>query len=146
MQEEAEEQEASQGHDGADDETETQEVAAPNEPLDNEKALVMDQVTADSIMQAFGDSLAESQQRRHRGETAAPAALLKGRLRHYNRHGDKWLIVVDDAEIRERVPLDKKRRKRERPSLWDISQESSPNQAPPSTKCTLQLLAYNDIE
>jgi hypothetical protein len=164
------------------DETETEsnqnnasEVAQP--PL-----IRVDQRMVTSILQVFGKSVAHSQQERYsqqqqqqqqrQGTTTAtasvepPAALLKGRLKHYNRRNTKWRIVLRDVDFQQRRPLDKNRRKRERPSLWQVGREQQqqedgnsntgkststplPTQATTNSttsKCTLEILAYNDLE
>jgi hypothetical protein len=103
----------------------------------------------DRIMRSFGEAVAASQQR-----TTGPAALLRGRLEHYNRCNNKWRLVVEGAEIRERLPLDRNRRKRrhDRPSLWQVAEENrakrSRTSLPVSSnnpKFDLEILAYNDI-
>eukprot|EP00559_Dactyliosolen_fragilissimus_P001005 CAMPEP_0184857694 /NCGR_PEP_ID=MMETSP0580-20130426/2846_1 /TAXON_ID=1118495 /ORGANISM="Dactyliosolen fragilissimus" /LENGTH=203 /DNA_ID=CAMNT_0027353435 /DNA_START=118 /DNA_END=726 /DNA_ORIENTATION=- len=53
-----------------------------------------------------------------------PAALIRGRLEHFNRIGGQWRIVVSDAEIRPRVSTErKKKRGVSKLSLWDASEE-----------------------
>jgi hypothetical protein len=158
----------------------------------------VDQSMVTGILQAFGTSVAHSQQERyaqqqqqqvrHQGTAAAaattvepPAALLKGRWKHYNRRNTKWRIVLQDADFQRRRPLDKNRRKRERPSLWQVGREQQQQEQqedsitdnanandntgertstpPPQTtptpttnnssttsNCTLEILAYNDLE
>ncbi len=56
-----------------------------------------------------------------------PAALLRGKLKYYNRVNGQWRIVVSNAVLRPRVNIDyrKKNRKRNRTSLWDQSKEHS---------------------
>jgi hypothetical protein len=85
----------------------------------------------------------------------APAAMLRGRMDHYNRYGTKWRIVVDDVEIRPRRPIDAqqlRKMKRDRTmSLWSIV---SPPHPPNTTEENmvpikiprLEILVYNDIE
>jgi hypothetical protein len=111
--------------------------------------LPLDDSMVEQIMKSFGEAIAESQRTRADGDsrTGGPAALLRGRLDHFNRLNTKWRLIVHDAEIRPRAPLDKNRRKRERPSLWQISEEKYPTRqgAPPPAKCTLEILAYNDL-
>jgi hypothetical protein len=106
----------------------------------------------------------------------APAAMLRGRINHYNRFGTKWRIVVDDVEIRPRRPVNAqqlRQMKRDRNmSLWSIMSSSSSSVAEaaaaaavssshlPNANYTteegeeagsikiprLELLLYNDIE
>ena len=35
-----------------------------------------------------------------------PAALIKGRMKFYNRFGGQWRILVENAEIRPRIDVD----------------------------------------
>ena len=107
-------------------------------------------IDIDRIMQAFGEAVAQSQQEQFQLEAAdntitpdvplAPAALLRGRVHHYNRLGTKWRFLVEDVEIHPRKPLDKHRRKRERHSLWIDAQE------PVMRIPRLELLLYDDME
>jgi hypothetical protein len=129
-------------------------------------ALQLSQQAVDRIMLSFGEAITQSQREQRTlqankqnppednyssTETAAnqesrqaPAALLRGRIDHYNRHGSKWRFLVNDVEIVPRSALDRNRRKRERPSLWDPSQQQ---QLEPSIKIKrLEILAYDDIE
>lgn len=139
-------------------------------PLTQTPLVKMDQLMVTRILQAFGTSVAHSQQKRysqqqqqqHRGTTATstatvepPAALLKGRLQHYNRRNSKWRILLRDADFQRRKPLEKNRRKRERSSLWREREQDggeSTSTRTPTTKnsttlnCTLEILAYNDLE
>jgi hypothetical protein len=96
------------------------------------------------IMKSLGRAMAKC----HSGSSFvknAPAAILRGRVDHYNRRNTKWRIFVRDAQIQRREPLERNRRMRERPSLWDVSKDNeSTNESP--TKLDLELLAYDDIE
>jgi hypothetical protein len=123
--------------------------------LQNEDAEEVEQdcfMTTDKverIMKSFGQAVAQSQTREmlpSDGSTQqAPAALLRGRVDHFNRRINKWRIVVENAEFRRHVPLDRNRRKREMHSLWNVSEEKLPLPAtPPSKRCKLEILAYND--
>jgi hypothetical protein len=104
----------------------------------------------------------------------APAAMLRGRINHYNRFGTKWRIVVHDVDIRPRRPVNAqqlRQMKRDRNmSLWSIMSSSSSSSVAeaaavssshlPNANYTteegeeagsikiprLQLLLYNDIE
>jgi hypothetical protein len=150
--------------------------------------LTLDQSMANRILQSFGEAVAHSQRDRyslatstaeqeheHQHKHQPPAALLKGRLVHYNRRNTKWRVVLRDADFQRRSPLDKNRRKRERPSLWHASREqqlddfvngnangngnddihtgmatatatSTSTATPTRTNCTIEILAYNDLE
>jgi hypothetical protein len=114
------------------------------------------QFDIDRIMQSFGEAVAQCQQDQYTFEVnaqrnddnnndveMAPAALLRGRVNYYNRLESKWRFVVDDVEILPRQPLDKNRRKRERPSLWTLPQRKD---EPPVKIQRLEILIYNDIE
>jgi hypothetical protein len=114
-------------------------------------------IDVDRVMQAFGEAVAQGQQEQYQLEAAtrtaasadamprlAPAALLRGRVLHYNRFGSKWRLVVEDVEIHARKPLDPHRRKRERPSLWSRIPED--DAAPVWQLPRLEILLYNDIE
>jgi hypothetical protein len=72
----------------------------------------------------------------------APAALVRGRLDHYNRNNGKWRIVMDKVTFRSRrmnLERDGGRRKRsEKPSLWHVSREQF---QPPTTSVSQPPLA-----
>jgi hypothetical protein len=72
----------------------------------------------------------------------APAALLRGRVDYYNKMNDKWRIVVQDAQLRPRLPLSKKNATRlQKKSLWVTSISK---QETTMLNGSLQILAYND--
>lgn len=114
--------------------------------------LGLEQPALQQILTAFGNAIAKTHQEQHEvewnprqrydGITAAPAALMRGRVDHFNRRGSKWRLVVHDAELVERKSLDRNRRKRERLSLWNAIGKGSEAVKIPR----LEILAYNDIE
>jgi len=115
----------------------------------------LDKPAINQILLSFGRAIVQSQQDQHEMElknvesktaasaVPAPAALLRGRVDHFNRHGGKWRLMVHDAQIIARKPLERNRRKRERPSLWNAMKEG---QSEPAKIPRLEILAYNDIE
>ena len=118
----------------------------------------LDPPAVSQILQSFGNAVAETQREQRdirmgrkpavstsasRRTVMAPAAVLRGRVDHFNRRGSKWRFMVHDAQMIERSPLDKNRRKSERRSLWEVMKEKRPQ---PITIRRLEVLAYNDIE
>lgn len=100
-----------------------------------------DSTMGDRVMHSFGQAVSKSQWE------APPAALLRGRVEHYNSLEGKWRIVVNNAEIRERVQLPQTNpRKKKRTALWDAS-ELRQGEQQPATALTgsLQILAYDDL-
>lgn len=71
-----------------------------------------------------------------------PAALLKGKLKYYNRMGGQWRIVVSDAEIRQRVNLPPNVKQKDQLNLWDHSVEAKAESIPIDGE--LVILAYDD--
>lgn len=98
-----------------------------------------DQEMANHTLQAFGNAASKTNWTGEAPRKTAPRAVLRGRIAYYNRYNDRWRIVVEDAEIRPRVPLSRKRRKRDRTSLWEASTEQ-----PHRLSGSLQILAYDD--
>ena len=112
------------------------------------------------ILEAYGDAMHEAewekpssisdttQRDNDRSESTAsnrcypPAALLKGKLKYYNRMGGQWRIVVSDAEIRERVNLPQNVKQKDQLSLWDHSVEAKSESIPINGE--LVILAYDD--
>ena len=96
------------------------------------------------IMQAFGEAVVDTNwdAKKYDGKPKAPAALLRGRLQHYNRVGQNWRIVVEDATLTPRIPLDPNRRRRDRTSLWEA--DATKQQAIP-VGGKIQLLVYDDL-
>ena len=132
-------------------------LAAGQSDVSTKPPLHLHPNVVDRIMHSFGKEVAKSQQHtdiegstsstsslplKHRGPEP-PAALLRGKLEYYNRRNNKWRFVIKDAELAERPILEKYRRKRERPSLWLVSEEQNTKR---SNKFDLELLAFNDIE
>jgi len=107
--------------------------------------LCVDDQMKEQLLQSFGDALAKTewygQDNAEEGKPPtiqsahstpnAPSGLLRGKVKHYNRFGRQWRILVEDVEIRPRVRLEKDGRARrrghqkrsERQSLWDRSVE-----------------------
>lgn len=135
------------------------EPAIPSLPLSRPK---VDKKTKEHLLQAFGDAVTATDWfgidtnagasdnsttlRGNEGQTndaittstpvISPAALLRGKVRHYNRIGGQWRILAKDVEIRPRVNLEgkdgqvRKRawKKADRQSLWDRSLEEDERQ------------------
>jgi len=121
--------------------------------LSNRK-IALDQPMINQILQSFGKAVEQTQrdqremqmnrEARSKSSVAAPAALLHGRVDHFNRRGGKWRFMVHDAKIIGRKPLDRKRPMIARPSLWKVMKEGQSE--PPIKIRRLEVLAYNDIE
>jgi len=118
---------------------EVEQEAQESNNEDDEVKVPFDSTMATSVMNSFGRAVAESDWK------GCPAALLRGRVDHYNKMDQKWRIVVEDAEIRPRMTPEKgQARKKQKVSLWDASE--STNDQPQNTPLygSLQILAYND--
>lgn len=106
---------------------------------------IIDNKIADRILASFAKAVSDTKW--HGGPKCPPSALLKGRVEYYNRFDGSWDITVADAEMRPRVILDanRKKRARDRPSLWDVS--LTEQKGIPSIKLdgTLQVLVYDDL-
>ena len=109
--------------------------------------LCVDAKMKEHLLQSFGDAVAKTdwhgQDNVREGQLSntlgahpaanAPAGLLRGNIKHYNRFGRQWRILVEDVQIRPRVRLEKRGsrpnrrrgsiRRSERQSLWDRSLE-----------------------
>jgi hypothetical protein len=113
---------------------------------DNEKPASTKLTTemVDRVMKSLGEAVVQQQKECF---ATAPAALLRGRVNHFNRRNSKWRIVVDDGEMRRRRQLDQHRklRRTERPSLWDVAtRKNEKDRELPHKIGTIELLAYND--
>jgi hypothetical protein len=120
---------------------ESKEESDSEEKPESERGL-FDSTMADRVMHSFGQAVAKS-----RWE-APPAALLRGRVEHYNSLEGKWRIVVKDAEIRQRVPSAQTNpRKKKRVKLWDASELRQGEEQPVTPLAgSLQILAYDDLK
>lgn len=120
------------------------------EGVDNESQTKFLASMVEDTVKSLGRAIATTQQNRleQRRSSSRPAALLRGRIDHYNRQGSKWRILVHDAEIIRRYPLDRSRRKRELPSLWDVCSDKAALKPDKTESATLkvEVLAYNDLE
>lgn len=108
-----------------------------------EQVPTFDSDMAEKVMRSFGRAVAQSDW------NDCPAALVRGRVDHYNKMDQKWRIVVQDAELcpREEAPIqtsDGKPRKKQKLSLWEESESNSQQQESISLDGSLQILAYND--
>ena len=114
--------------------------------------LCVDAKMKEHLLQSFGDAVAKTdwygQNNVKEGQLSntdiahpaanAPAGLLRGKVKHYNRFGQQWRILVEDVQIRPRVRLEKRGsrpirrsgsiKRSERQSLWDQSLEHGEEQ------------------
>jgi hypothetical protein len=128
------------------------------QPLSKTTRLKLGKNGTDCILRAFGEavadtrwkssSLSSSSSSPQKGSSNStlpsypPAALLRGRIDHYNRVGKNWRIVVDDLQLKERVPLQWNQRKRRRQSLWNADNDK---QAEIPISGILHIHAYDDV-
>ena len=101
----------------------------------------LDASTANRILQTFGEAVADTSMEED-SKNPAPAALLSGRLDHYNRVGHNWRIVLDDMKLQPRLPLDKNRRRSDRHSLWKVDPVKQKEISIPGKA---QILAFDDL-
>jgi hypothetical protein len=122
-----------------------QEEEEEEEPMP--KRIRLDSEAVDSIIQSFGESMADTQMKSNESssiadeDSAAPRALLHARLDHYNRVGQNWRLVVDNVEVKKRHPLLKERPRRRK----KVSFFRSDNESASSVAEEIQILAYNDL-
>ena len=169
--------------DDDDDDDQQQTTTSSQKKKDNKKNHVrMDAHSMDKIVKSFGDAVAESsriigssspaeceaeadQQQQDLLAVAPPRALLKGRCKHYNKFGQNWMVSIDQVRIKQRPIKFTKRRRYDRPSLWDRDNDdgiiaTTTTAAAATTTTTtattnkekeipvkekIQLLAYGDI-
>jgi hypothetical protein len=157
-----------------------QEVAHEEEQQQQRPVILVSQVESDRILtqpamdrilQSVGDAILESQQQsraaEHQANTTttldrknnsksdatsfiAPAILLRGRVKHWNRLASKWRFAVENVELKERQPLARNRLRRSRPSLWSTVPKDKKEEEEEElvvVRCPeMEILAYNDIE
>jgi len=103
----------------------------------------MDNKSMDRIIKSFGEAVAETD------HDSAPRALLRGRCDYYNKFGQNWMISVDQVRIKSRPKKLKKRRRNDRPSLWDRDDDGTAKTTTTEkeipVKGKIQLLAYGDL-
>ena len=92
------------------------------------------------ILESFEQGVAKT--RIHTSK--APRVLLKGRCDSYNRYGQNWMVAMDSVKLKERPTKFRKRRRDDRPSLWDRDDDDN-NNAEKEVEGEVQLLAYGDI-
>ena len=114
---------------------------------DEKAAPSIDSDIADRILDSFGKAVSDTDWHREFKGIAPPAALLRGRIDYYNRVEGRWEIMVDNAELRPRALLDpnRKKRTRERPSLWDVSLRQEKRRPTTTLEGKLQVLVYDDL-
>ena len=133
---EAIEKEKSASKSDDENDEECSDNAAPKE-----SSLCLKKHMADNVMQEFGRAVARTKWNSTKNpQKEPPAALGRGRLDHYNRFHGKWRIIVRDAHFKRRGTLDKNRRNRNPPPLW----EALPTRATSDTM-SFQILAYDDL-
>jgi hypothetical protein len=168
--------------DGDDDDDDQQATtSSKKKKADDKKYIVrMDVHSMDKIIKSFGDAVAESSRKEIGNSSpaeceaeadaddqqqdllavAAPRALLKGRCKHYNKFGQNWMVSIDQVRIKQRPIKFTKRRRNDRPSLWDRDNDDGVITTTSTTTTTttttntnkeipvkekIQLLAYGDL-
>ena len=113
-------------------------AAQDNKEEDPTPKLYLKQHMGDNVAKEFGHAVAQTKWTCTKKEP--PAALIRGRLDHYNRFHGKWRIIVREAQFKRRPTLEKNRRNRNPPPLWG---------ALPATGTTgivsFQILAFDDL-
>ena len=75
--------------------------------------------------------------------------LLMGNCDFHNRYGQIWMIALDQVKLKERPQKFSKRKRENRPSLWDRDNDKhkkhAKNQKEIDLKKKVQLLAYGDV-
>jgi hypothetical protein len=123
------------------------EALASLQPQDEEspsakpRKAQLDASAVNRILQTFGEAVADTSTEED-SKKPAPAALLSGRLDHYNRVGQNWRIVLDDMKLQPRLPLEKNRRRSDLHSLWKVDPAQ---QKEISISGKAQILAFDDL-
>jgi len=102
----------------------------------------------DSILQAFQEGISASKIHCFPEKDGAPRVLVKGRCDSYNRYAQNWMVAMDSVKLKGRPTKFRKRRRDDRPSLWDRDDDDNKNkntQKEIVLKEKIQLLAYGDI-
>mmetsp|Transcript_18627 Transcript_18627/g.52048 ORF Transcript_18627/g.52048 Transcript_18627/m.52048 type:complete len:187 (+) Transcript_18627:844-1404(+) len=107
----------------------------------------MDRQSADRITKSFQEAVAESRICHESDKDLAPRALVRGRCDYYNKYGQNWMVVIDRAQIKSRPRKFTKRRRDDRPSLWDRDDDRTAMTTKKELvlRAKIQLLAYGDI-
>ena len=108
----------------------------------------MNKQSTNQILKSFGEAVAESRICHEPDKDSAPRALLKGRCDHYNKYGQNWMVSMDQVRIKARPTKFTKRRRDDRPSLWDRDDDrttTTTTKKEVDVKEKIQLLAYGDI-
>ena len=105
-------------------------------------ALRLDETSSAAIRAALGRAMENDTVMREQG----PKMLVRARVETYQKLGGKWRVELQNAQWRRRYPLAQNRRKSEKPSLWQISQEQTPAEQDATLwkDDSLLLLAFND--
>eukprot|EP00536_Pseudo-nitzschia_multiseries_P015444 jgi/Psemu1/299007/fgenesh1_pm.887_\ len=107
----------------------------------------MDHQSAGRIIKSFQEAVAGSRICHEPGKHSAPRALVKGRCDYYNKYGQNWMVQIDQVQIKTRPRKFTKRRRDDRPSLWDRDDDrrATTTKRELVLKEKIQILAYGDI-
>lgn len=106
----------------------------------------MDGSVADEILRAFREGIADSRISHRPEADGAPQILLRGRCDHYNRYGQNWMVAMDSVKLKARPNKFTKRRRDDRPSLWDRDDDGgTASEKELQLNEKIQLLACGDI-
>lgn len=107
----------------------------------------MNDQSVERILKSFEEAISESRICHEPDKDSAPHVLLKGRCDHYNKYGQNWMVSMDQVRIKARPTKFVKRRRDDRPSLWDRDddREVTARKKEMVMKEKLQLLVYGDM-
>ncbi|VEU43591.1 unnamed protein product [Pseudo-nitzschia multistriata] len=131
--------------DGIDEDTED---GGDGDGVQDEKCAVrMDSQSMNRILKSFQEAVVESRLCHKPDNGKAPRGLLKGRCDYFNRYGQNWMVLMDEVQIKARPQKFTKRRRDDRPSLWDRDDDKTAKTTKKEivVKEKMQLLAYGDI-
>lgn len=135
------------------------------EHVENDKVpLWIDEVGAQRVFEAYGNAVASSSN----DWDAAPSALLRGNMDHYNRIGGQWRIMAQDCQLLQRTTnlqqpstttttttkTDQSRNKRRRQrspaskrSLWDkmLASDSAGETSPSTESAQAKVVALDGV-
>ena len=107
--------------------------------------VTMTESCQESILQSFRTRVAQTNR-----QDSAPLGLLQGKCDFHNRYGQNWMISLDQVKLKERPQKFSKRKRENRPSLWDRDMDNPKRHNGKQTKEVIlkkkvQLLAYGDV-
>eukprot|EP00533_Pseudo-nitzschia_delicatissima_P008936 CAMPEP_0116089420 /NCGR_PEP_ID=MMETSP0327-20121206/6414_1 /TAXON_ID=44447 /ORGANISM="Pseudo-nitzschia delicatissima, Strain B596" /LENGTH=175 /DNA_ID=CAMNT_0003580607 /DNA_START=106 /DNA_END=634 /DNA_ORIENTATION=+ len=133
------------------EDTQTFEIDKANAEGEEEKPPIREVATTATIqmngkcVQGILESFQQGVAKKKHSYLQSSPGIAQGKVDSYNRYSQNWMVSMDSVKLKERPTKFRKRRRDDRPSLWDRDDDNNNNNTEKEVEGKVQLLAYGDI-